>query len=102
MVKLQIPQRFKPPFLSEDTARMFIKLIGPIQNFIGASSIQYLNLRILIDNGQFKFKIVNDYNRKFNYAINEYVKSLLRTYSDGILTTVIIIHIIFIGNIFEK
>jgi len=47
-----------------------------------------MNLRILVDNNQIRFRIVNNKSTCYKYSINEYVKAILRTYSDSIMTTV--------------
>jgi hypothetical protein len=86
MVKINIPKRFAKNNLNEETLNRITNLIGPIQNFYGAGSIQYLNLRIQIDQFGKKFRVVNDYNHKYEYKISEYIKNFLRVYSDGIFT----------------
>jgi hypothetical protein len=88
MVKFLVPQRFTKQSLSEETFKRFTSFLGPLPNFLGASTIQYLNIRILFDDRGKKFRIVNDYNHKYNYKIAEYLKGFFRTYSDGIFTTV--------------
>lgn len=89
MGKYIVPKRFSRNFINEQTFQRFNTFLGPIQNFIGGSTIQYLNLRILIDERSKKFRIVNDYDHKYKYMISEYLKGFFRTYSDGIFTTVL-------------
>ena len=88
MVKLKVPFRFSNVNMDTETFTRFKKYLGAIENFYYGNTIQYLNLRIFADNNDFKFRIVNNQNKGYRYPINEYIKALLRTYSDGILTTV--------------
>ena len=88
MVHLKVPLRFSNLNLNSHTADRFKRYLGGIETFFHGRTIQYLNLRILVDNNQIRFRIVNNKSTCYKYSINEYVKAILRTYSDSIMTTV--------------
>lgn len=92
MVKIKIPYRFSNTNMSTETYNRFKKYLGGIESFFNARTIQYLNLRIFVDNNIIRYRIVNNQNKGYRFAANEYVKAVLRTYSDGIITTVYIKH----------
>lgn len=99
MVKLVLPRRFSQDNMSEEVLKKFVKLLGPLENFAEARTIQYMNIRMFMDNGNdIKCKIINTYNQSYKFIINEYLKGLLRTYTDGILTS----EVNFEKNIDEK
>jgi len=92
MVKVKVPFRFSNVNMDTETFNRFKKYLGAVENFFNGNTIQYLNLRIFTDNNDFKFRIVNNQSKLYRYPINEYIKALLRTYSDGIITTVYFIN----------
>jgi len=82
--------RFTKYEFNGKTFERFLKYLGPYQNFFGVRTIEYINLRIQFKEEEIrKFKIVNPYNNKYIDKINEFVKSVLITLSDGIFTNVL-------------
>ena len=89
MVKFIVPHRFSKNFIDEQTIKRFCSYLGALQNFFGGRTVEHLTIRIFIKNNEKSFRIINEYNNKYNYKVNEYIKSFFRTYSDGIFTNVI-------------
>jgi hypothetical protein len=90
MVKNLVPKRFIKENISGRVYERFDKFLGPIKNFYGINTIEYVNIRMTFHkSGIRKFNIVNEYNNKYIDKVNEFVKGVLRCYSDGIFTNVI-------------
>ncbi len=89
MAKFLNPKRFSKENLNSKTFDRFVKFLGPVQNFYGIKTVEYLNIRMFIKDNKRSFKMVNDYKHKYYDQINIFVKSILRTYSDAIFTNVI-------------
>ena len=87
MVK-NILEIFNKNTLKGDTFTKFTDYLGPYQNFHGIKTMHYINLRILKGYFGLNFKTVNRYYQTFESEANYNVKSLLRTYAQGIITTV--------------
>jgi hypothetical protein len=88
MRRFKIPERFSKKYFNPYLMKRFVKFLGPVQNYFGAETIYYLNLRIFIKPEGFKFRIVNKHYQEYDYIVENYTKGLLRTYSDLILTSV--------------
>jgi hypothetical protein len=91
MGKHKLPSRFSKMLITNETKTKFERLFGPLINFIGGTNVHYINLRMQFiqdsNTNKFKYKynFVNAHHRTYTFGLNEYLKNLLRIYSDSVI-----------------
>jgi hypothetical protein len=89
MSKIKIPLKFSLQNFNPQTLKRWGNYLGPMENFYNVKTVNLINLRIIYDNKIFKYKTVNNHTKEYNYKVHEYIRGVLRSYADGILTSVI-------------
>ena len=84
MTKLYLKYRFTKYNVTHGTMMKIIQMIGPFHNFLGINTVQFIETRI-IDPNKGDVRLVNTRNSIPSEYV-KFIKSFLRTYSDGILT----------------
>ena len=87
MVRLFLKQRFTKLLIDKKTVNKTSNLIGPYKNYIGAKTINFLQLRLSGEDYS-GLRIVNNHYKKQDNETNEFIKSFFRTFSDTIITNV--------------
>jgi hypothetical protein len=91
MGKHKLPSRFSKMLITNETKTKFERLMGPLINFVGGTNVHYLNLRMQYikdphtNKFKYKYNFVNSHHRTYTFGLNEYLKNLLRIYSDSVI-----------------
>lgn len=88
MPKLFLKQRFNKKNVSQGTMLKILQILGPFHSFLGIRTVQLIETRIMNPNNA-DIRLINPGKGNPSEFVM-FVRSFLRTYSDGILTSYVI------------